>query len=126
MTNSPLHDFLIRIKNGYLAGRLTVTAPTSKVKVALSEVLKKNDFIDGFSVEDRTLTVNLQYDHREPKLTSVSFFSTPGRRVYHRVTSLPWGKTNHSLIIVSTSKGFMSQRQAVKAHLGGEVIAEIY
>ena len=72
------------------------------------------------------MTINLSYDRSVPKLNEIFLFSTPGRRVYQNANHLPWGKTNNSLIIISTSKGLMSQKEAVKAHIGGEVIAEIY
>ena len=126
MNISPVTDFLIRVKNGYRASKKTVAAPKSKVKVALSEILKKYGYVTDFTVDDRTITLNLSYDHRTPKVTDITLFSTPGRKVYSGAAALPWGKTSQSLIIISTSKGLMSQREAVKSNIGGEVIAEIY
>lgn len=126
MITSPVTDFLIRVKNGYRASRPSIVAPKSKIKVAISEMLKKHGFIVDYQVDDKNLSLTLSYDRRIPKVTDITLFSTPGRKVYSPASSLPWGKTNNSLIIITTSKGLMSQKEAVKAHLGGEVLAEIY
>lgn len=129
-TNSPITDFLIQIKNSYLAHQNSVVIPSSNVKVALAEILKKYKFISDYSVTTdgakKSITLNLTYTKHLPRLTQVQLFSTPGRRVYRHTQGLPWGKSSDSLIIISTSKGLMSQKEAVKSHLGGEVIAEIF
>lgn len=129
-TNSPVTDFLIRLKNGYLANNKTVAVPASGIKKALAEILKKHQLIDDYSVSEKNghaeIELNLSYLHHQPKITNVNLFSTPGRRIYSHANSLPWGKSTKSLIIISTSKGLMSQREAVRAHLGGEIIAEVY
>ena len=126
MITSPVTDFLIRVKNGYRASRKSISAPKSKIKVALAQMLKKYDYISDFQVDEKTVTLNLSYDRRIPKITDITLFSTPGRKIYSPASNLPWGKTSNSLIIISTSKGLLSQREAVKSHIGGEVIAEIY
>jgi len=129
-TNSPVTDFLIRVKNGYLANNKTVSAPSSGIKKALAEILKKHNLINDYSVSEvdghAQIDLVLSYVHHQPKVTNVNLFSTPGRRIYSHASSLPWGKSTKSLIIISTSKGLMSQKEAVKAHLGGEIIAEVY
>jgi len=129
MINSHSTDFLIRLKNGYNAGRKTITAPATKYCVNLAEIIKKHGFIADYSVSTdipKVITLKLDYPLDFPKVTNVSLFSKPGRRFYEKSSALPWGKTKASLIIVSTSSGLMSQRQAKKQGLGGEIIAEIY
>ncbi|MCL4384440.1 30S ribosomal protein S8 [Patescibacteria group bacterium] len=126
MITSPVADLLIRIKNAYRANRKVVTTPQSKFNTAITEMLKKHGFINDFEVKDGQLEIKLAYDRSAPKLTGLRLISTPGRRIYENALHLPWGQNSRSLIIVSTSKGLMSQREAVKAHLGGEIIAEIY
>jgi small subunit ribosomal protein S8 len=128
MLQSTSTDFLIRIKNGYQAGRKNITAPASKFCVSLAELLKKYGFLADYKVEGeakKIITLDLAYVNNQPKVTDVQLFSKPGRRVYQKSSSLPWGKTPESLIIISTSSGVMSQKEAKKKSLGGEIIAEV-
>lgn len=129
MINSTSSDFLIRIKNGYRASRKSISAPASKYSVSLAEIIKKYNYISDYSVTGdikKTMTISLSYDNNQPKVTEVRLFSKPGRRLYEKSSSLPWGKTKDSLIIISTSSGLMSQKEATKKGLGGEIIAEIW
>jgi len=129
MINSLPLDLLIRIKNAYLAGREATYVPLSQTNRRLLLLLKKHQLISDFTTDSnhpRQFLVELLYRDLQPALTQVSIYSKPGRRIYQKVASLPWGKTQNSLIIVSTSSGLLSQRQAKKAHLGGEIIAELY
>lgn len=129
MIHSLSTDFLIRIKNGYRAGRKTITAPVSKFSLSIAEVLKTNGFIGEYTISGDTvkeMKINLLYNNNEPKVSDVALFSKPGRRLYSTNTNLPWGKTRESIIIISTSQGVMTQRQAKVKGLGGEIIAEIW
>lgn len=129
MIQSLTTDFLIRLKNGSLAGRKSITAPGSKYSVALATLIKKHGLIKDFTVSDdlkKELTIFLAYDNDFPLIHDVKLFSKPGRRLYGTSLSLPWGKSKDSLIIISTSQGLMSQRQAKSKGLGGEIVAEIY
>lgn len=129
MLQSTSIDFLIRIKNGYKAGKKKITAPASNFCIDIAQLLKKYGFINEVSVSDgvkREITLNLSYDGFEPKINDVKIFSKPGRRVYEKTSSLPWGKNPNSLIIISTSSGVMSQKEARVKGLGGEIIAEVY
>jgi small subunit ribosomal protein S8 len=122
-------DFLIRIKNGSRAGRRTITAPGSKFCVSIAQVLKKYGYIANYSVAEdpkKEITITLAYDDLQPRIYDISLFSKPGRRVYEKTHSLPWGKTKESLIVISTSSGVMSQKEARTKDLGGEIIAEIW
>jgi len=129
MLQSTSIDFLIRIKNGYRAGKKKITAPASKFCVNIADLLKRYNYISNFSVTDdvkKEINLDFIYQNNQPKLTQVKIFSKPGRRFYQKNSSLPWGKTKESLIIVSTSSGLMSQKEAKVKGLGGEIIAEIY
>lgn len=126
MINSPHLDFLIRLKNAYLAGNKSVVLPPSKLILSISDILLRHHLIAGFDSKNDLLTINLDYSRGYPAFTKVTIFSKPGRRFYQKTFSLPWGKTRESLIIVSTSKGLMSQKEAKKAGLGGEIFAELF
>ena len=129
MHQSTSIDFIIRIKNGSKAGRKTILAPASNFCVSIAELLKKYGFIADFSVTGdvkKDMTIKLAYDNNEPRVSDVQIFSKPGRRIYEKKSALPWGKSPSSLIIVSTSSGVMSQKEAKKKGLGGEIIAEIW
>lgn len=129
MTPSLSTDFLIRIKNGSRASRKTITAPSSKYCVAIATLLKKYGYIDNFSVSEGAkpeMTITLAYDGQLPRIYDLHLFSKPGRRLYEKSHSLPWGKTKQSLIVVSTSSGVMSQKEAKSKGIGGEIIAEIW
>jgi small subunit ribosomal protein S8 len=125
----PVTDFLIRIKNGYLAGRKTISSPSSKMRVSLAELMKRYGYITNYSIDEtgnKVINVQLSYEGKIPNFTDLKIFSKPGRRLYEKASTIPWGKTPKSLIIISTSKGLMSQKEAVVKGLGGEIIAEIY
>jgi len=129
MINSLSCDFLIRIKNANLSGRENMTAPFSQFCVDIAKVLKENGLIADYKVNEdkiKTISVDLAYNDLNPAITNVDLFSKPGRRLYEKASSLPWGKTPESLILISTSSGLLTQRQAAAKKLGGEVIAEIY
>ncbi len=122
-------DFLIRIKNGYRAGRKTITAPASNFCISMADLLKKYGYLADYSITGdvkRVMTLNLAYNDNQSVFTDLVIFSKPGRRIYEKKSSLPWGKTPKSLIIVSTSTGVMSQKEAKVKGLGGEIIAEIW
>lgn len=129
MNNATSIDFLIRIKNGYMAGRKTISAPVSKFAISIADLMKRYGFIGEYTIEGdikKTATINLIYRNNLPKISEVKIFSKPGRRMYEKSFSLPWGKSKNSLIIISTSAGLMSQKEAKSKGLGGEIIAEIY
>ncbi len=129
MINSPSTDFLIRIKNGYKASRKSINAPYSKFCESITKILEKHNLIETYQViEDghKVLNLKLRYINKQPVVNEVKLFSKPGRRLYEKSSSIPWGMTPGSLIIISTSQGLMSQKEAVSRKLGGELIAEVY
>lgn len=129
MITSLSTDFLIRIKNGSRARRKTITAPLSKYCLSIAALMKKYGYIIDYSISDESkkiMTITLAYDNDNPRITDISLLSKPGRRMYGRSFSLPWGKTKNALIIISTSSGVISQKEAKVKGLGGELIAEIW
>jgi len=129
--DSPNLDFLIRLKNAYQAGKKSFTCPSSKYIVSIANLVKKHGFIKDFSLESlanksQTIKVELNYLNKNPSMSHLQIYSKPGRRMYTNSSNLPWGFQSNSLIIISTSKGLLSQKQAQKAKLGGELIAQIW
>lgn len=122
----PIADFLTRIRNGQSSGKAEVSAPTSKVKLAIARVLKDEGYIEDFTasqVEGKpTLAVQLKYYQGRPVIDRLERVSRPGLRVYKGKDELPSILGGLGVAIVSTSKGVMTDRQARAAGHGGEVI----
>lgn len=125
MTNYPVGDFLIKIKNAAMAKRKMVTVPYSNLVGAVSELLKKEQYLTDVKKEGDNLSVKLVYVKKEPVLVELKLISKPGRRVYAQVDRLREHK-GLSFFIVSTPMGVMTSKEAVKKNLGGELIAEIH
>jgi len=129
MINSPGCDLLIRLKNAYLAKNLQTSSPFSRFRLSLVELLKKHQFISNFTIEGeiiKNISINLNPPGQGKQLRNVKIISRPGRRIYTTHAKIPWGSTPSSLIIVSTSSGIMSQKEAVTKKIGGELIAEVF
>lgn len=128
MSHSPPLDLIVSIKNGYSAGKPNIIAPYSRYSQDILDLLKKNQLIADY----QKVTLPNSISHFEIKLLPntnrfryLKVFSKPGRRFYSTKSALPWGTTPTSVIIISTSKGVMTQKQAHSLGLGGEVLAEI-
>jgi small subunit ribosomal protein S8 len=128
----PVADLLIRIKNAYMAKRRTLSLPHSKLKENVAKLMASHNFIKKFTVstdsakDRKVLTIELLYQAKTPALENLKRISRPGRRIYTTVDTLPWGKTQNTLFIISTSQGLLSQRQAKAKNLGGELMAEVW
>lgn len=126
----PVADMLTRIKNAYLARRGTVLIPHSKVKEAIAQVLLDNRYIGSFKVEPNgpqpSLIVELVYTGKTPALTDVKRVSSPGRRLYMPVDRIPKALGGYGVTIVSTSQGVMSDRDAKKKNIGGEILCQVW
>lgn len=122
----PIADFLTRIRNGQSSGKPEVSAPTSKVKLAIAKVLKDEGYIEDFSsaLQDGkpTLAVQLKYYQGRPVIDRLERVSRPGLRVYKGKDELPTILGGLGIAIVSTSKGVMTDAQARAAGHGGEVL----
>ncbi len=128
-TTDPIADMLTRLRNGMAVRRRYVQVPSSKVKMAIAQLLKDEGYIEGFDVirdKDRpqaSLRVWLKYgEDREPVLTGLQRVSRPGRRVYTGKQNIPLVLSGLGVAVISTPKGIMSGRQARRLGLGGEVL----
>lgn len=122
----PIGDALIRIKNGYQVGKQTVDVSFSKLILRLMEVLEKEGYIGKVQKKDRVITVELKYKDRKPVLTDVRRVSKPSLRVYRGFKDLPTVLNGLGVAIISTPKGLMTDKQARKLKIGGEVLALIW
>ena len=128
----PIADMLTRIRNGLQAGHETVAIPASKVKIEIARILKQEGFINNYTVEgetakDKVVTIELKYGPDNTKvITGLKRISKPGLRVYAKGDNIPRVLNGLGVAIISTSKGLMSDRDARKANLGGEVVAYVW
>lgn len=120
--NSLYCDLLIRIKNASLSKRKSFIAIDSSFSRDICDKLKKHGFIGDFSVDSDTHTINIS----NPSVKGLEILSKPGRHLYVKSSNIPWGKSSKSLIIISTSNGLLSQKEAVAKKVGGELIAQIW
>lgn len=131
MNTDPIADMLTRIRNASLVNHSQVVLPSSKMKVAIAQILKAEGFIDSFTVTDEkpqpNLILRLKYTGRgEPVITGVERVSKPGKRVYTGHRDIPWVRAGLGVTILSTPKGLMTGREARRAKLGGEVICNVW
>ena len=129
--SDPIADMLTRIRNGVSARHDTVRMPSSKLKVAIAQVLREEGFIKHFEVgQEGTrsfLKIDLSYTGRkEPVLSGIKRVSKPGQRVYSRATELRPILNGLGISIISTSRGVISDREARQKKLGGEVLCELW
>jgi small subunit ribosomal protein S8 len=130
----PIADMLTRLRNANSAFHDTVVMPHSKLKAHIAEILKQEGYIGGFSVADapegevgRVLTLDLKYGpNRERSIAGLRRVSKPGLRVYAKSTALPRVLGGLGTAILSTSSGLLTDRQAAKRGVGGEVLAFVW
>ena len=126
----PIADMLTRIRNALQQKHESVSMPASKEKQAIAKILKDEGFITDYSVEGdvkKTLTITLKYAEDNKRVISgLRRISKPGLRVYAKVDNLPRVLNGLGIAIISTSNGMMTDRDAKKNHLGGEVIAYVW
>ena len=124
--SDPIADMLTRIRNGQSVDKTEVVMPSSKLKVAIAQVLKDEGYIDGFSVVANNgkaeLHVGLKYYAGRPVIERLERVSRPGLRVYKNHQTIPQVMNGLGVAIVSTPKGVMTDRKARAAGIGGEVI----
>lgn len=125
----PIADMLTRIRNAQAAGKASVRMPSSKIKIALANVLRDEGYVAGSSVADNggksELTVELKYFQGKPVIDLLQRVSRPGLRIYRGKNDLPTVRGGLGIAIISTSKGVMTDRAARKAGEGGEVVAYV-
>lgn len=131
VSSDPVADFLTRIRNSLRVKKSCVSAPLSKVKIAIAKIFKERKLINDFKIvgegAKKKIIINLRYDERnEPYLENLKRISKPGRRVYYSYKDLKPLRNNFAFRILSTSRGIMTDTEAKKRKLGGEIICEIY
>lgn len=127
--SDPIADMLTRIRNAQQRGKITIRMPSSKIKLAIANLLKEEGYIADAAVETKDnkpeLVIKLKYYRGKPVIEYIQRVSRPGRRIYRGKDELPkvWGGLG--IAIVSTSKGLMTDRAARQAGHGGEIIAYV-
>jgi small subunit ribosomal protein S8 len=125
----PIADMLTRIRNGQAARKAEVTMPESKQRVAIAELLKREGYIEDFqSVANealRTLTITLKYFESRPVIEDLRRMSRPGLRMYRAKDAIPKVRGGLGVTVVSTSRGVLTDREARRQGLGGEIICYI-
>lgn len=127
----PVADMLTRVRNALRIRRGTVSMPSSRLKVGIASVLKREGFVEDYSVErgkvHPTLTITLKYGREwEMVINEIQRTSRPGRRRYCSVQELPKVLNGLGMVVVSTPRGVLSDREARKMHVGGEVLCTIW
>ncbi|MGY3262728.1 small subunit ribosomal protein S8 [Frigoribacterium sp. 2355] len=127
----PVADLLTRLRNANSAFHETVSLPSSKLKSHIAEILKREGFIESWKVEDarvgQTLTIDLKYGPaRERSIKGIKRVSKPGLRVYAKSTEIPQVLGGLGVAILSTSSGLLTDREAQKKGVGGEVLAYVW
>jgi len=129
--SDPIGDMLARIKNSQLRNHKAINLPSSNFKVKIAEILKKEGFIIDYKVESHednkfVLIINLKYSSGSPVINTIERISKPGRRIFSSAESLPKINNGLGIAIVSTSKGVMTDIDARKQKLGGEIICKVF
>ena len=138
--SDPIGDMIARIKNAQLRNHKMIKLPSSNFKVKIAEVLKKEGFIVDFKTEGyiidysidngeknkNSLKINLKYNSGNPVINTIERISKPGRRIFSSAESLPKINNGLGIAIVSTSKGVMTDIDARKNKLGGEIICKVF
>jgi len=133
--SDPIADMLTRVRNALMAGQTTVIVPSSKIKVAIAEILKSEGYIDGFSEDQgdpvhQVIRIKLKYvgerRERRPVISGLERVSKPGRRVYANKKEIPWVRSGIGIAILSTPKGVMTGQRARQLGVGGEVLCKVW
>ncbi len=126
----PIADMLTRIRNANDARHATVDVPASKLKIAIAQILKDEGYIKDFEVQEGNyqgvIRITLKYLGKEKVITGLRRVSKPGLRMYAGADDLPKVLRGLGIAIISTSKGVMTDKDARKQHVGGEVLAFVW
>lgn len=129
-STDPIADMLTRVRNAIMAGKNEVRVPASKMKLTVAEQLQKSGYLAKVTTEKGTPRDTIVITIAEPgantTINEITRLSKPGRRVYAGVNDLPRVKSGRGIVLVSTSKGVMTDTEARKARLGGELICKVY
>jgi small subunit ribosomal protein S8 len=133
MLTDPIADMLTRVRNANTAMHDEVRMPASKQKVALAAILEKEGYITGYTVAPSTsgpgevLTISMKYSNdRRRTISGLRRISTPGLRIYRKSTDVPRVLGGLGVAVLSTSQGLMTDREARKRNVGGEVLCYVW
>ena len=123
-------DLITRIRNADNVGKTEIRVPTSKLKAAVVEVLAKNGYIASYDIEDGKprglLHIVIKNEGEVSRINEIEKVSKPGRRVYTAAEDIPTIKSGRGAVIISTSKGLMTGKEAKKNRLGGEILVRVW
>ena len=127
----PLGDMLTRIRNGQMSSLKEVVSPSSKLRLSVLKILKEQGFVKDFvaSKDDKgfdQVTIVLKYSNSKPAIKEMARVSKPSRRVYAKSKDLPKFYNGLGIVVISTPKGVMTDHDARKANLGGEILAKVF
>jgi len=132
MMTDPIADMLTRIRNAYMAKKDSVEVPFSKLKKGIAEILMREGYIASViengeeGTVKKTLVLDLKYVNNRPAVQAINRDSKPGHRKYSKSTEMPKVLNDFGIAIVSTPKGLMTNKEARKQNIGGEVICSVY
>lgn len=131
MVNDPLGDLLTRIRNGQTARLSAVSSPASKHRMHVLDVLKREGYIRDYVVSKKEngsaeLSVELKYSEGQPVIKEIARISRPGRRVYSKITEVPRFYNGLGISILSTPRGVLSDKEALEANVGGELLCRVF
>ena len=127
--SDPIGDMLARIKNAQVRNHSKVTLPSSKFKSKIADVLKAEGYIIDYKINDDkkpSIEINLKYNAGNPVINTIERISKPGRRIFSSASSLPKINNGLGIAIVSTPQGVMTDVDARKKKLGGEIICKVF
>lgn len=126
----PISDMLTQIRNAQAVGHPTVEVPFSNLKYEIAKILERNGFVEKVEKEGkkvkRTISLCLKYENKIPKIAGLKRISKPGQRIYLKTEKIKPVKSGYGIAIISTSKGLMTNKEARKQKIGGEIICEIW
>ena len=129
-STDPIADLLTRIRNAAAVNKNEVRVPASKMKLAVAQQLKKAGYLNAVSVEKGsprdTIVITIFEAGKNSVISEIERVSKPGRRVYSAAGEIPRVKSGRGVLLISTSKGLMTDNEARKAKLGGELICKVY
>ena len=129
--SDPIGDMIARLKNAQVRNHKKIVLPSSKFKAKIADVLKNEGFIIDYKVNKiesnkADLTINLKYNSGSPVISTIERVSKPGRRIFSSAQSLPKINNGLGIAIISTPKGVMTDIDARKQKLGGEIICKVF
>ncbi len=130
MNCDPISDLLARVRNGYLAGKSSLSLPFSRINFSILEILSKEGYLDKVEttgeLPTKEIVVALKYIGGSPALSGIKRLSKPGRRLYSVVKDIPKTLGGYGITILSTNKGLLTDKDAKKSNQGGELICQVW